>query len=124
VIFDNITTYIGPRHLRELIIPFTGWCPSMTYGFSLVFVFMILFSPGRFRHLGLVIMLVAGATIEYVNFQGVHFQQDFGNPYLKVSSMRYVWTSVVPLLWAVLMLSPRMFRYCKTFTNVPRGNPS
>ncbi len=101
----------GPSSIREAVIPFTGWWASMPYLFGLYFVFALIFTKNlRFRQ-GAVAVLVLYIVFGVVSmFMKPAMPTD--NPYLLVSSLRPLWVILTPLLWILVLYSPRIRRYC------------
>ena len=103
------------KEVYEKIIPFTGWGPSATYSFVLIFVYSYIFgysgkriSLNRFKisiFLFMAIQMLAGFS-SISESSGRKFET---NPYLAVSEYRYVWVIIVPLFWIVLFaFSPNL----------------
>jgi hypothetical protein len=110
-IVDKWLTYVGPKSIQEMIVPFTGWVPSMPYMFGLIFTSYMVFGRDRGFHVrqgiigSLVLYLVLG-VIDYFSPR----QPDFGNPYLIYSPWRPVWTVAIPLAWILLLVLAPIFR--------------
>ena len=109
---------LGPKAVWEAILPFTGWLPALGYGFSLWFTAALIFSecsersrwPRTIMRWGIILMLIVHIWSGYTG-QKLSGGNDFGNPYLIVSPWRFVWTQIVPALWIVVLLSPRIRRF-------------
>jgi hypothetical protein len=102
---DLWLTFAGPRHVKAMIIPFTGWSASTPYLFGLFWVFYLMFSPHRrgVHRLGLfapLLISIVFGLLRLLQPRG----EDFGNPYLQVSVWQPVWTIVIPAVWVVLLL--------------------
>jgi hypothetical protein len=89
--------------------------------FGLFFTFALVFStsPLWVLRLGIIAPLVL-QIIFGLMMMAMSSANNFGNPYLTVSPWRPVWTVIIPALWIVLLLSPRISRSRK----VPDNNPA
>jgi hypothetical protein len=119
-IADQWLTYVGPKVVREQIVPFTGWGASMPYLFGLFFTISLIF--GRDRRPALRVAIISFLAIYIVFGVGKPLspqQNNFGNPYLTVSSWQPIWTLAVPSLWIVALLVMPAFRSMKR-----KGSPA
>jgi hypothetical protein len=126
---------LGPKHLLEYIIPFTGWNPALGYMSGLIMSFSIIYIYAKFpplllpsdkqsmahralHHLYtksvtwlLRLGLIAPLAVQIVFgllYDDKLPDNNFGNPYLTVSPWRPVWTVLIPALWiAILLMAPQ-----------------
>ena len=119
-IFGLVLPILGPKHLWEVIVPFTGWNPALGYMFGLFFTFALVFStsPLWVLRLGSITPLAMQIIVGLLEMAKPH-ANNFHNPYLTVSPWRPVWTVIIPALWIVLLLSPRISRFGKAPDNSP-----
>jgi hypothetical protein len=97
--FDLVT----PRHLQELVLPYTGWVPSMFYAFAIYFAFSAL-STGDTRARSAVLIFPAMQVVYGIGtWLGQGGARASDNPYLRISEWRPVWTIALPLVWLVLL---------------------
>ena len=124
---------LGPKHLAEYIIPFTGWNPALGYMPGLIMSFSIIYmkfpplllppdkqsmvhralhhlytkSVPWLMRLGLIAPLAVQIVFGLLVDDKLP-DNNFGNPYLTVSPWRPVWTVVIPALWiAILIMAPQ-----------------
>lgn len=123
VAFDFYLNVIGPREIKEAIMPFTGWQVSQGYlfvaillsfiitgyadkpfkirnGIAFIFAILVLFGSGSF-------LLRFGAEV-------------FNNPYTIVSPWRPVWTIFIPAIWVAFLYTPRVSKYCEHYRPIVR----
>lgn len=104
-----------PQGIRESTIPITGWNIFVPYGFNLTILYSFLINPGKYRgHLGIQYgnILLLAITIAFGIFDLITWKGGFeGNPYLHRSPWRLVWKIAIPLIWIVVLLSPRVKKY-------------
>jgi hypothetical protein len=125
---------LGPKHLLEEIIPFTGWNPALGYSglimsFSIIYMKFppLLLPPDNksiarraLRHiytksvpwlmrLGLIAPLAVQIVFGLL-YDDKLPDNNFGNPYLTVSPWRPVWTVLIPALWIAILLLPSQNR--------------
>lgn len=98
---------------REKLVPYTGWGASMPYIFTIYFSFALIFErkrrmANRFSITGLLILVIALNAWRFSQASG----DDFGNPYLTISSWRPIWTILIPSLWIAVLYTPRMNCFC------------
>jgi hypothetical protein len=97
--FDMVT----PRHLQELIVPYTGWVPSMCYAFSLYFAFSALLTGNTRARSAVLIFPVMQVAFGIVSWIGQGGPRASDNPYLRISEWRPLWTIALPLVWLALL---------------------
>jgi len=122
VVFSFIETAIslclqifGSKQLKESIIPTTGWLFFMPYLVTSLTVASQLSgniiisgrARSRYFNIGFLAFYMLIMTIEALITSG----NDYNNPYLMISPWRPVWTIVLPAIWILVLLSPRIKRY-------------
>jgi hypothetical protein len=106
----------GPKSLKEAIIPITGRAPGTNYMFTLFFACALIFAKRIPRQSGIVWRFAIIAILAIGIFGGLQDMKraggnDFGNPYLTISPLRPLWTIIIPILWIVALLSPRINKF-------------
>jgi hypothetical protein len=97
--FDTVAL----RQLRESVVPYTGWVPSMAYAFSLYFAVSAL-STGNARARSAVLIFPAMQVVfGIVSYVGEGGPRASDNPYIQVSVWRPLWTIALPLVWLALL---------------------
>ena len=107
-----------PNSIEESIIPITGWNMGMAYGFCLIVTLGSMVSrrgiyrklTAQYGNILLLAVFVVFHLIDLLTWTGGY--ED--NPYLFRSPWRPVWTIVVPVLWIILLLSPRIKKYYRS----------
>jgi hypothetical protein len=112
----GIALVFGPKSLNATLVPFTGWAPGLNYIFTLYFAYALVFGrnlPRRttitFRFAIVAILLIGIFGGYQAVKRGGH--ADFHNPYLTVNQWQPLWTMVIPAIWILVLLSPRMRAY-------------
>ena len=132
-IFSIALPILGPKHLLEDIIPFTGWNPALGYMPGTIISFVIIYTkfpplllpPDKksmayrafhriytktwfwLMRLGLIAPLALQIVFGLLVDDKLP-ANNFGNPYLTVSPWRPVWTVVIPAMWiAILLMAPQ-----------------
>ncbi len=125
-VLDLASNFLGPKDVREAIVPVTGWVGSMGYMFSIFFIFLLILTPvPNWRSIRraiitmLLISMVSG-IIDLVRAPGT----DFGNPYLTVSPWRPLWTLVLPAVWIAVLYSPRVRKFSDGRVAQNAGQPA
>jgi hypothetical protein len=106
----------GPKSLIEAIVPFTGWGAGTNYAFTLFFAFALIFAKKMPRRAGMIWRFAIIAILLISIFEGYQEMKrpaasDFGNPYLRISPLRPVWTIIIPAFWMLMLLSSRMKKF-------------
>jgi MFS family permease len=127
VVLDAVVQAIAPEFAEESI-QYTGWAASMPYLFGVIMgTFLCVHRTTRGR-IWLLVYLAFSAVWGGLEFWSDFGERDFENPYLRLSPYRPIWTVAIPLVWLVVLLSPRVKRYCsvkkrefpaRTFTRPP-----
>ena len=115
-LFSYLSLFILPKYIREAIIPITGWGIGDLYLFPLIVVLGVMlrnrdshpFSVFHGLHFMLFIFILFGAYDFYSYTGGFE-----GYPYLYHSPWRPFWTMGVPLIWMIVLLSPKVRSYLK-----------
>lgn len=112
-----LTTLVpGLKWLVEAATPFTGW------GGNMPFFFAIGSWPGLFkgaaypldaitlrRYLtGACVTMTIAVVFGIVDWWMFHTLQSESNPWLRYHPLRPLWTIVLPLAWAVVLMTERM----------------
>jgi hypothetical protein len=113
-IADFIIHFIGPEEMHKALLPFTGWSISNGINFMTTF-FAIALCITRNIKIRNVLLILLGINITFglIEFL-IPWGDDFGNPYLIRSYWRPVWTMMIPAIWIIVLLSPRIKRYCQS----------
>ena len=91
---------------------YCGQSPSMTYSFCAIgSAFLLAERKNRSRY-ALVAILGIGAIYSVSDDLGPASPSDVASPY------RPIWTVGIPLIWMVVLLSPRVNRHCSGTTAV------
>ncbi len=101
--------------IAETLIPITGW----NMGFVCIFNMILTIGPMRNPHGKMGIL-----TTQYGNILILTISTLFGlidlltynggynsNPYLSHSPWRPIWTIAIPIVWIIVLLSPRIKKY-------------
>jgi hypothetical protein len=111
VLLDAGIQALAPSFAEDSI-KYTGWVPSMLYLNGVIMgTFLCVHRTTRGR-ICLLVLLGLWAIGHAIEFWSKFGRQDFDNPYLRVSPYRPIWTVAVPLVWLLVLLSPRVKRYC------------
>jgi len=114
-LIDIYLSFIGPRELKESLLPFTGWQISGGYFLCAIFGFILILGystkPSFTRNIILFLLCnsIFWGTISFITSIGA---DSFNNPYLTVSAWRPIWTIAIPAIWIAILLNPRINRYC------------
>lgn len=111
--------FFGPKSLNDAVVPYTGWGAGNNYAFTLFFAFALIFVKRLPRREGIIWRFAIIAILLIYIFAGYLQMKkvgghDFGNPYLRVSPLRPLWTMVIPAFWVMALLSPRVNKFCKS----------
>lgn len=113
---DFYINAFGSRELIEKIIPVTGWVPGSFYFNLTVFSFLIL-SINSSKKIWLrniiVIAILYGIIRDAYNFYSLKEVLFSENPYLRISPYKPIWKVYIPLVWLIILLSPRISKFCK-----------
>jgi hypothetical protein len=101
--------FFGPKSLKEAIIPYTGWVPGENYLFTYLPAHALVFAKTPSRRAFIMCRFAIVAILLIGIFGG--YQPNFGNPYLKISQWQPIWTMIIPAIWIMVLLSPRMRRF-------------
>ena len=120
-IFSIVVDNFCSNSFRESIIPYTGWNIDRAYSISWFFSFIIIFSSKKNNRLlmlyfGLIFQLFISIVFGFFDLHRIN-GENFGNPYLIVSSFRPIWTIIVPAFWILILITPRIRRFCKGTDN-------
>ena len=90
--------------LRESILPFTGWVPSMPYLFSV----STATRPGLYGGLRnslfiASVMLCISAAFGIAGFVFLGGPNESANPWLRINVWYLLWTCVIPVTWAFVL---------------------
>jgi hypothetical protein len=107
----DLVLFLPPlRSLQAAMMPLTGWAASMPYLFALGSWPKRDASSGADYFVGLkrYLLFSSGVLFLFAVFGAASFAYfrelaDDGNPWLRVSPWRPVWTVIVPMLWAVAL---------------------
>jgi len=99
--------WVMPRYLQEVVVPYTGWVPSMCYAFSLYFASSALLTGNTRARSAVLIFPVMQVAFGIVSWIGQGGARASDNPYLRISEWRPLWTIGVPLVWLVLLAPVR-----------------
>ncbi|SFI69605.1 hypothetical protein SAMN05421753_111171 [Planctomicrobium piriforme] len=119
-VLEPLLTFVSAfKFTREALLPITGWSSPFYLFAALMFPFLgghhsttgSIRGYLRFCRRLMVIALVFG-IVDFVRTNG---QEDFGNPYLIVSSWRPTWTIAVPFFWLTMLWIAR--------TPLPKPSP-
>lgn len=122
VLFTFVATIFGffvvdllPKSVVETLIPLTGWTPFMSYAYPCMFVLMSLATKsfsGKFMR-GHYIPIIFLALNIYQGYVGIATWQgvEHTSPYLRVSEWSPLYAIVLPLLWLIILLSPRVTKF-------------
>ena len=97
----------------ERIVPFVGWVPTIPFTFALYWALVLRFRPRFMALLAALGMLSLGVFLGGVTFLSHYHRENYGNPWLTVSGWQLLFTVALPLVWAVLLLSPRVIRFSR-----------
>jgi hypothetical protein len=114
-VLDLTLTFLGPKSIKEAVVPITGWSASRGYMFGLFFVFFLILMPvsnWRSIRFAVVVMLLISMAYGLYNLSRIN-SPDFGNPYLAVSPWQPLWTLVLPAVWIAVLYSPRIKKFCE-----------
>ncbi len=120
VAFDIYMNVIGPLHIKEAVIPYTGWSVSTSYSFvaiALVFLMLGYHSSPFYSRKIIAFILCIGIIFGIADIESAFGVEDYGNPYLTVSPWRPVWTIIIPSIWVALLYTPGVNRYCEHLEN-------
>ena len=117
----HMTLLLFARSTFETLIQYTGWTAAFPLASAGVGALRVGMSRTRKSRNWLVVYLIAFAIGQLIEFfvmrqhSDVYVMRhgsDFDNPYLRISPYRPIWQTALPLLWACVLLSPRVTRYC------------
>ena len=113
-VLELTLTFLGPKSVKEAIVPIAGWSACTGYMFSIYFIFSLILIPvsqWRRMRFGVVAMLFIPMVFGIYDLFRLH-GPDFGNPYLTVSPWQPLWTLGLPALWIAVLFSPRVKKFC------------
>jgi hypothetical protein len=99
--------------LYARIVPVVGWLPGLPYMFALFWALRLRWRPSASARLAALLMLALGATFGVIDFLISFHRENYGNPWLTVSAWRPLVTVALPLVWCVLLMTPRAVRFCR-----------
>jgi hypothetical protein len=114
-ILDLTLTFLGPKSIKEAIVPITGWSASMGYMFGLYFTFFLILKPvpaWRSIRFAVVVTLLISMAYGLYNLSKIN-RPNSANPYLTVSPWQPLWTLVLPAVWIAVLYSPRIKKFCE-----------
>jgi hypothetical protein len=79
---------VAARRLQELVVPYTGWVPSMCYAFSLYFAFSALFTENARARSTVLIFPAMQVAFGIASWIGQGGARESENPYLRISEWR------------------------------------
>ena len=114
----NFSVLFAPS-LYEAILPYLGWSGLMPYLFAVFMAFSAIFTQQRKSIYGVVASLgfamVFGAIDTSRHTLGPLAEApNFDNPYLIYNPLRPVFTILLPALWLLLLITPRMRKWIKS----------
>jgi len=102
-------------NINGIIIPITGWNMAIPYSFNLIVMGSFFINPkstNRKLNIQYSNILMLAIPIVFGLFDLLTWRGGYeGNPYLFRSPWRPVWTIAIPIVWIVVMLSPRIKKY-------------
>ena len=104
---------------HEESLQYTGWVGSMIYASGAIICTAVFVKRTARSRIILIGYLGFFAVWEAFNFLTSFGPNDSDNPYIRVSPYRPIWTVLIPLLWMLVLLSPRVKRYCTGTRAVP-----
>lgn len=118
-VFGYFIRHLVPVTLIENIIPITGGGITVPYSFNFIILGSFLANPRKasermniqFWSIIMLASAIVFGLIDLVTYEGGY--ED--NPYLYQSPWRPLWTIVVPILWILVWLSPRIKKYLLQF---------
>jgi hypothetical protein len=116
-LFGLVIAFTPKEILLEKIIPFTGWSPGIEYMFSLILTTRLIFFNGKGNpstlRFGIVFILSAYILLGIQGQFDLKDMQNSTNPYLRISEYNFIWTILIPFLWALIILfSPNINKFC------------
>ena len=94
------------------VVPFVGWVYSMPYAFSIFFACFAASSPKYGCAIyGVRWFLIFAIAIGLFDFLWGFAVEDFGNPYLRVSPWRPLFTVLLPIVWLLLLRTKIVSQY-------------
>jgi len=111
-----VIAFLLPNEVKEAVIPNTGSLLGLMYAFNLVITLSNISTfPGlkkriavQFANVLLLVVSIVGQIATISNYQAEYAD----NPYLSVGPFRYIWAFVIPAIWIIVLLSPRITRFC------------
>lgn len=104
------------KEFYEKIIPVTGWSISSFYFNLFLFSFLVIIIKHP-KIVWLKIIIILNLLIEIVlnayRFYSLDELPITQNPYLQISPFRPIWQVLLPIIWILLVLSPRISKFCK-----------
>lgn len=108
-----IVYFFGSKEIYEGLIPITGWGLNNSIDFVTIFFALIICVQKNIRLRNIILVLLGiNISFGFIDFI-IPWGDDFGNSYLIRSNFRLIWTMVIPALWIIVLLSPRIKRYCQ-----------
>lgn len=116
-----------PQGIREQIIPITGWSPFRDYPMLFFFVMMslginsrpLLIRRWQFIPVALLVVSIYHGYVSMTLWNGV----EHSNPYLRISEWRPLYAIILPSLWILILLSPRVTKFYNPLAdNYPARN--
>lgn len=114
-----------PQSIREQIIPITGWSPFHDYPMLFLFIMMslginsrpLLINKWQFIPIALLAVSIYHGYVGMTMWHGV----EHSNPYLRISEWRPLYAIILPSLWILILLSPRVAKF---YTALADGYPA
>ncbi|MBK8954308.1 MAG: hypothetical protein IPM34_01970 [Saprospiraceae bacterium] len=114
-VLSLVIQLLFPIRVEESIIPITGWNMGMVYGYCVIVTFGPMVTvhginrklAPQYSNILLLAVFIIIHLVDIATWSGGY--ED--NPYLFRSAWRPVWTVVLPGLWIIILLSPRIKNY-------------
>lgn len=100
--------FLGPRDLREKVLPILGWSIAIPYMASIYFVREFCLRRDDRMRVAMIALLIVAIGLGFVDLfvQGV--QRDSDNPYTQLTPWRFISEIVVPAFWILILMSRRV----------------
>src|SRR4029079_525572 len=100
-------------NMLNAFTPLMGWAGGANYGFTIFFAWHAVFGSGEKR-----LVFVNSVRMFLPIFIALGWydalrpaREDFGNPMLIVSPLRWIWTIAIPTTWLMALMLPSVRRY-------------